>query len=105
MTYPWTQRHPPKRVQKMKHHSLKPLPTVAKEKESKASHLLWGFPGGTSGKEPPASAGDVRDASAIPGSGRCPGGGHGNLLHSGRIPWTEVPGRLQSIRSQRVGHD
>ena len=22
-----------------------------------------------------------------------------------RIPWTEEPGRLQSMRSQRVGHD
>ena len=22
-----------------------------------------------------------------------------------KIPWTEEPGRLQSIRSQRVGHD
>ena len=22
-----------------------------------------------------------------------------------RIPWTEKPGRLQSMRSQRVGHD
>ena len=22
-----------------------------------------------------------------------------------RIPWTEEPGRLQSIRLQRVGHD
>ena len=22
-----------------------------------------------------------------------------------RIPWTEEPGRLQSIQSQRVGHD
>ena len=22
-----------------------------------------------------------------------------------RIPWTEEPGRLQSIRSKRVGHD
>ena len=22
-----------------------------------------------------------------------------------RIPWTEEPGRLQSTRSQRVGHD
>ena len=26
----------------------------------------------------PANAGDVRDASSIPGSGRSPGGGHGN---------------------------
>ena len=31
-------------------------------------------------KNPPASAGDVRDASSIPGSERSPGGGHGNPL-------------------------
>ena len=31
-------------------------------------------------KNPPASAGDVRDAGSIPGSGRSPGGGHGNPL-------------------------
>ena len=31
-------------------------------------------------KDPPANAGDVRDASSIPGSGRSPGGGHGNPL-------------------------
>ena len=24
---------------------------------------------------------------------------------AGRIPWTEEPGRLQSIGSQRAGHD
>ena len=29
-------------------------------------------------KKPPASAGDVREASLIPGLGRGPGGGHGN---------------------------
>ena len=37
-----------------------------------------GFPGGASGKEPNAE--DIRDASLIPGSGRSPGGGHGNTL-------------------------
>ena len=31
-------------------------------------------------KNPPATAGDVRDAGSIPGSGRSPGGGHGNPL-------------------------
>ena len=31
-------------------------------------------------KNPPASAGDVRDVGSIPGSGRAPGGGHGNPL-------------------------
>ena len=33
------------------------------------------------GKNPPANAGDVRDAGLIPGLGRCPGGGHENPLH------------------------
>ena len=31
-------------------------------------------------KNPPANAGDIRDAGLIPGSGRSPGGGHGNPL-------------------------
>ena len=31
-------------------------------------------------KNPPASAGDIRDGSWIPGAGRSPGGGHGNPL-------------------------
>ena len=31
-------------------------------------------------KNPPASAGDIRDAGLIPVSGRSPGGGYGNPL-------------------------
>ena len=31
-------------------------------------------------KNPPASAGDVRDSGSIPALGRSPGGGHGNPL-------------------------
>ena len=31
-------------------------------------------------KNPPANAGDARDMGSIPGSGRCPGEGNGNLL-------------------------
>ena len=31
-------------------------------------------------KNLPTNAGDIRDASSIPGSGRSPGGGHGNPL-------------------------
>ena len=31
-------------------------------------------------KNPPANAGDISDATLIPGSGRSPGGGHGNPL-------------------------
>ena len=40
-----------------------------------------------------ANAGDVRDLGLIPGSGRPPGGGHGNdsSMLAWRIPWTEEP--------------
>jgi len=31
-------------------------------------------------KNLPANAGDIRDINLIPGSGRSPGGGHGNPL-------------------------
>ena len=31
-------------------------------------------------KDPPANAGDIKDSGLIPGSGRFPGGGHGNPL-------------------------
>ena len=41
------------------------------------------FPSGTSVKNPLANAEDVRDVGSIPGSGRYPGGEHGNpLQHS-----------------------
>ena len=58
-------------------------------------------------KNLPDNAGDSKDTVSIPGSGRSPGGGHGNLLHilAWKIPWTEEPGGLQSMGSQRVRHD
>ena len=31
-------------------------------------------------KNPPVNAGDVRDTDSVPGSGRSPGEGNGNLL-------------------------
>ena len=42
--------------------------------------LHSGFSGGASGKESAANAGDTRDLGSIPGSGRSPGVGNGNLL-------------------------
>ena len=43
-------------------------------------YLTSGFPGGSVVKSLPANAGDIRDASSVPGSGRSPGEGHGNPL-------------------------
>ena len=57
-------------------------------------------------KNPSANVGDIRDVGSIPGLGRFPGGGHGNSsILAWRIPWTEEPGRLWSIGSQRARHD
>ena len=58
-------------------------------------------------KNPPANAGDIRDADSIPGSGRSLEEGmapHSSVL-AWRIPWTEEPGGLQSTGSQRVRQD
>ena len=41
---------------------------------------VTGFPGGAVVKNLPANAGDARDAGSIPGLGRSPGVGIGNLL-------------------------
>ena len=46
-----------------------------------------GFPDGSSGS-PSASAGEVRDVSSIPESGRSPGEGNGNPL---QYPYLENP--------------
>ena len=58
-------------------------------------------------KNLPANAGDTRDMGWVPESRRSPGRGNGNPLQcsSLEIPWTEEPGRLQSIESQRVRHN
>ena len=58
-----------------------------------------GFPGGSDGKE---SASNVGDLGSIPGLGISPGEGtttHSSIL-AWRIPWTEEPGRLQSMELQ-----
>ena len=55
-------------------------------------------------KNPPANIGDV---GLIPGPGRFPGGGNDNppSILAWKIPWTEEPGGLVSMGSQRVSHD
>ena len=56
----------------------------------------------------PANAADIRDVSLIPGSGISPEGGHGNSCQYSclenpmdRGAWQAI----QSMGSQRVGHD
>ena len=71
------------------------------------SNLLWmgrGFPGGSDGKNPPEMKetwvqfmgweDHLEERMAT----------HSSIL-AWRIPWTEEPRRLQSMGSQRVGHN
>ena len=68
--------------------------------------LLGGFPDGSVGKEPAFNARDVGDMGSIPVLGRSPGGRRNTATHSGilawRIPWTEEPGRLQSLSCKEL---
>ena len=65
---------------------------------------LHDFPGGLDGKASAYNAGnpgsvmgweDLLEKETAP---------HSSIL-AWKIPWTEEPGRLQSMGSQRVGHD
>ena len=66
------------------------------------------FSNGTSDKEPACQCRlDVRNMGSIPGSGRSleEGTATPSSILAWRIPWTEEPGRLQSMWSHRGGHD
>ena len=63
-------------------------------------------------KNPPGNAGDARDMGSILGLERSSmerSMEKGMATHSSilawRIPWTEEPGRLQSMELQRVGYN
>ena len=51
------------------------------------------------------SAFNAGEPGSVSGLGRSLGEGNGNPLLAWRIPWTEKPGGLQSMGSQRVGHN
>ena len=75
---------------------------LASQKSERGRQILYinvymGFPGDSVVKNLPASAGDV---DLIHESQRSPGEGV-----VWEIPWSEEPGRLQSMGSLRVGHD
>ena len=61
-------------------------------------------------KNPPANVGDVGDVGSIPGSGRSPGGGHGNPLQSSCLEkpkdgggwWATVRGAAEADRTERA---
>ena len=66
-----------------------------------------GFPDDATIKSPHNNAGDLRDQSLFLGQEDPLEDGmatHSSIL-AWRVPWTEKPGGLQSMGSQRVRHD
>ena len=77
------------------------IPNVLKHMEAQRT-LSKLTVGGSHGKE---SACNVGEPGSIPGLRRSPGEGNHSSILAWRIPWTEEPGRLQSMGSQRVRHN
>ena len=78
------------------------MATIAKEYQR-----LLDFPGGSVGKNSPAMQ-ETETGVISPGGREDPLeeeiATHSSIL-AWRIPWTKVPGGLQSVGSQRVGRD
>ena len=72
-------------------------------RRGKKMHSGRGLPRGLRGKESTCNAGDK---GSIPGSGRSPGGGHGNPLQYSCLqnPMNSGAWRATDHGSQRVGH-
>ena len=65
--------------------------------------VSMGFPGGSAVKNPPAMQGTWVRSRGQEDPLKKGMAAHSSIL-AWRIPWTEEPGGLQSMESQRVGH-
>ena len=63
-----------------------------------------GFPGGSVGKNPPATQETWVQSLGWDDTLEEKMATHSSIL-AWKVPWTEEPGRLQSMGSQRVRHD
>ena len=66
--------------------------------------MVRGFPGGSDGTESACNAGDPGSIPGLEISLEKGMATHSSIL-AREIPWTEEPGGLQSMGSQRVRHD
>ena len=67
-------------------------------------YIYEGFPGGSVVKNLPSNAGDMGLITGLGRSSVEENGYHSSIL-IGEIPWTEEPGGLWSMQSQRVRHE
>ena len=69
---------------------------------------MWGFPGGVSGKELACQCRRCKRCGFNPWVAKIPCRKKWQptpVFLPEKIPWTEEPGRLQSMGSQSIGHD
>ena len=92
-----------------------PLPIPLKASEQLLlvlyiANVHEGFPDDSAVKNPPANAGDARDSGSIPGLGRSPGAGNGNLLQGSCLEnstdkgawWAIVQGHNESDTTEQM---
>ena len=74
------------------------------ERDRLPTPVFLGFPGDSDSKESACKAGDL---GLIPGSGKAPGGGHGNPFQYSclKISMDRGTGGLHSMGSQRIRHN
>ena len=77
--------------------------TEVTQQQQQQQRTFRNFPGGSDGKASVYNAGDLRSLG-LEGSLEKGMDTHFSIL-AWRIPWTEEPGRLQSMVLLRVGHD
>ena len=70
----------------------------------KSPSVLFSFVGGSEGKASACNAGDLVRSLGQEDPLKKEMATHSSTL-AWIIPWTEKPGRLQSMGSQRIGHD
>ena len=78
--------------------------TVHGIQELDTSEHSIGFPGGSLSKESACNVGDQVQSLGREDPPEKEMATHSSIL-AWRIPWTEEPGGLQTVGSQRVGHD
>ena len=72
------------------------------------TRMILGFPGGTSGRAPACQCRKLRGHGFDPWVGKIPcrrAWQPTPVFLPGESPWREEPSGLQSMGSQRVGHD
>ena len=82
-----------------------PRGAIPRSREWLPTPVIMGFPDGSDGKE---STYNMEDLGSVPGLGRFPWRSvwqSNPVFLPGESPWTEEPGMLQSMWSQRVGHN